>query len=63
MFNYYLSKIHCGDCGMLFTATATDREYCEMRDLLKDNTEAYKFFNPVCILWCHNCNANKVFIL
>ena len=29
---------------MLFTATATDREYCEMRDLLKDNTEAYNFF-------------------
>ena len=23
---------------MLFTATATDRVYCEMRDLLKDNT-------------------------
>ena len=38
------SSLHCSGCGMLFTATATDREYCEIFDILKDNTEAYKFF-------------------
>ena len=24
------SSLQCSDCGMLFTATATDREYCEI---------------------------------